>query len=482
MSANVNVPTAKSGKFEQEFEPTVIECKDGFALDASGELVAVANLRKSLSERVDATTALRNEVLRCAIARSQRLALEAVIREQFSPRTAPVEHGKSLKLSRSKTNKSSPPLDKISTGLFPAIVFEYISARSATVEDPLLFAESTFPDGVSASVAKRLTPFVHDLKRITEAAALKAECELISRRVVCAMIDAMRKVRAEEADKNPSPNDALTVTVSEVNGGKHSVLALSCDPALNKHVILQSHLQKLKRMYRGPDNEFEARCFVMLHRYYALTGAAEDPSVEAGWHGAVPCCFIEGLVREFGTLAGECFASPLNATCDTFCSAFPDVDCHFGSIGSFFNVAFASGIFEANPPFDHSLAVAMGKQMRLLLSSHQPLAFVVIVPTSDTGKQLQSSLELNETIREVTTSELVLKSLDAIFVDGHQQCIENTFFTSRLDTKVSLLQNEAHRVKFPDAADRIARAVTAWKVAQQLGKGKRAREEVPEET
>ena len=47
----------------------------------------------------------------------------------------------------------------------------------------------------------------------------------------------------------------------------------------------------------------------------------------------------------------ECFASPLNCYCPRFCSAFPDTDSVFGSVGSFFDFEFVEGSFEANPPF-----------------------------------------------------------------------------------------------------------------------------------
>ncbi|KAL0482364.1 Pcif1 [Acrasis kona] len=50
----------------------------------------------------------------------------------------------------------------------------------------------------------------------------------------------------------------------------------------------------------------------------------------------------------------ECFASPLNRTCDHFCGAFPDVDSMFvGHIGRFQDVKFESGYcYTANPPYD----------------------------------------------------------------------------------------------------------------------------------
>lgn len=47
----------------------------------------------------------------------------------------------------------------------------------------------------------------------------------------------------------------------------------------------------------------------------------------------------------------ECFASPLNCRYAAFCSAFPDTDAAFGSVGSFFHFRPHTGAFQANPPF-----------------------------------------------------------------------------------------------------------------------------------
>jgi hypothetical protein len=46
----------------------------------------------------------------------------------------------------------------------------------------------------------------------------------------------------------------------------------------------------------------------------------------------------------------ECFASPLNCHLPAFCSAFPDTDAAFGSLGSFFDFFPTEGSFQVNPP------------------------------------------------------------------------------------------------------------------------------------
>ena len=55
-------------------------------------------------------------------------------------------------------------------------------------------------------------------------------------------------------------------------------------------------------------------------------------------------------------VAHECFASPLNATLASFCSAFPDTDAPFGSIGSFFDSDFArGGSYQVGPPYNEAV-------------------------------------------------------------------------------------------------------------------------------
>lgn len=63
----------------------------------------------------------------------------------------------------------------------------------------------------------------------------------------------------------------------------------------------------------------------------------------------------------------ECFASPLNCRFDQYCSAFPDVDAPFGSLGSFFSFAPKEGSFEANPPFVPDVMLAAVRHAEFLL-------------------------------------------------------------------------------------------------------------------
>ena len=115
--------------------------------------------------------------------------------------------------------------------------------------------------------------------------------------------------------------------------------------------------------------------FCMLLRYEAL-----------GSHGsqcAVPPAVFE-LMRERLGVRLECFASPLNAWAERFCSAFADVDAPFGTLGSFFDFSPPHGSFEVNPPFVPELLLAAVHRAEALLAAAErraaALSFVFVVP------------------------------------------------------------------------------------------------------
>ena len=75
------------------------------------------------------------------------------------------------------------------------------------------------------------------------------------------------------------------------------------------------------------DPNFRSSAFCAIQRYESLGGA--------GLQAALSPRAFDVLRSRFGVQA-ECFASPLNCRYDAYCSAFPDVDMRFGSLGDFF--------------------------------------------------------------------------------------------------------------------------------------------------
>jgi phosphorylated CTD-interacting factor 1 len=65
----------------------------------------------------------------------------------------------------------------------------------------------------------------------------------------------------------------------------------------------------------------------------------------------------------------ECFASPLNCRWRRYCSAHPDTDAPFGSLGSFFGFKPTEGSFECNPPFEEALVLRCARHINGLLDA-----------------------------------------------------------------------------------------------------------------
>jgi hypothetical protein len=117
---------------------------------------------------------------------------------------------------------------------------------------------------------------------------------------------------------------------------------------------------KAKRRKTSNDSAFDLnlQIFTMARRYETL-GAA-------GYQAALPGAAFEALRAKFG-VSFECFASPLNSYYERYCSAFPDTDRAFGSVGSFFEFRPRCGSFEANPPFTPALIHATIAHIEQLL-------------------------------------------------------------------------------------------------------------------
>lgn len=187
--------------------------------------------------------------------------------------------------------------------------------------------------------------------------------------------------------------------------------------------------------------------YSVLARYEALRGA--------GYQCAVPGQAFDAAAKACGLgTTIECFASPLNCRYRRYCSAFPDIEHVFGSVGSFFDDnAFDpySGSFEANPPFVPETMTQMGLKLERLLSdpTKGPLSFLVIVPAwGEAGMDFCHSLEESAYQRAATR----IPAAQHAFCDGAQHTLRSKsqlLRPSSWDTAVILLQNAAGAKKWP---------------------------------
>jgi hypothetical protein len=240
-------------------------------------------------------------------------------------------------------------------------------------------------------------------------------------------------------------------------------------------VVLKLHaayLEKLQRLYdrtvqRCGRNvitvaSFEEALFCLLCRYDMIQGA--------GLQAGVPGSVMDALLQHFDCRI-ECFASPLNCRYDRFASAFPDVDCPFGSLGSFFewirqvqkdlhdenadNDAANDGVcYQANPPFCDGVIQELSTTISTVISdnyeqkSQRPIMFVVFVPAWHDTPCYQLLLE-----NEYLAYHNLLKQGDHWYAEGTRHRRRDSFRVASFDTCILFYQNEAARRKWDLQSD-----------------------------
>jgi hypothetical protein len=195
-----------------------------------------------------------------------------------------------------------------------------------------------------------------------------------------------------------------------------------------------------------------------LARYEAIKGA--------GYQCAVPPIAFDAACNELGLgTTIECFASPFNCRYHNYCSAFPDLEGRFGSLGSFFDdQAFfpIAGSFEANPPFVPEIMWAMNDKLERILSDPkaQALSFLVVVPVwGVTGIGYVEQLEASQ----FAVAKARVPAADHSFCDGAQHKTPRTdnLRPSSWDTAVIVLQNAAGARLWPIENEQLERTFCA---------------------
>ena len=157
------------------------------------------------------------------------------------------------------------------------------------------------------------------------------------------------------ADHTHAVRSCAAANGDEASGGLRVWIEPAPAGQLSAHAVNAQALAKLRDAHAacsddGGSNDFDARLWLMLHRYASLFGPRSGEG--RGWQLATPPAAMAAMHADFGVCA-ELFASPLNSRTRRFCSAFPDTDAPFGSLGNFFS-ADIRGIesAECGPPYD----------------------------------------------------------------------------------------------------------------------------------
>eukprot|EP00548_Thalassiothrix_antarctica_P020018 CAMPEP_0194179736 /NCGR_PEP_ID=MMETSP0154-20130528/13144_1 /TAXON_ID=1049557 /ORGANISM="Thalassiothrix antarctica, Strain L6-D1" /LENGTH=543 /DNA_ID=CAMNT_0038895193 /DNA_START=28 /DNA_END=1659 /DNA_ORIENTATION=- len=207
-----------------------------------------------------------------------------------------------------------------------------------------------------------------------------------------------------------------------------------------KQLVLLSNEKEVAAYTTFDVSEFHRRLFCVLARYHSIQG-----------HGFQAACtehVFDVLHTHFGVNL-ECFASPLNSRYARYCSAFPDTDACFGSLGSFFNFYPTAGSFQANPPFEPALMLAMVQHMERLFSNNAdnndgPLSFIVVVP----GWKECEAFQLLQSSAYLQTAVPIAQS-DHGFCDGASHQRRDRYQISPYDTFFFFLQNDKAVHKWP---------------------------------
>ena len=345
----------------------------------------------------------------------------------------------------------------------PLLVFERWLARAMLEDGDDAVPTPMFP-AVDAEGG-----LAQDLRRAgaEDAAAAAAADELAAQ--AGAIAGKLTEARGDDDDGEEAAAGKKDAVTAEDAG---PLLALKVNGEKPYMSVSKAHMGKLRALYcrhslggaprpaeGTPEHgAFIAATFSLLARYDALGGA--------GYQAALNETAFDVLKKRLG-VGCEAFASPLNCRYGRFCSAFPDVDGPFGSLGSFFQFAPTRGSFEMNPPFVPEVLTAAAERAESLLAAAEEsggrLSFVVVVPA---WRDVPMWRALDES-RFKRGETLVVCASDHGFCDGAQHCRppRERHRVSSYDTGVFFLQTSAGARRWPVTDEIRAELVGAMKQA-----------------
>lgn len=190
------------------------------------------------------------------------------------------------------------------------------------------------------------------------------------------------------------------------------------------------HLEKLKTMYTGNEENLNFYIFDVIYNYSVLGGYS--------FHWAIPPKIFD-ILKVTIDLKAEMFASPLNANARNtlYCSLFV-MDKQFGALDSFYNISTnqaLEGGYEINPPFIERLfEKSTGIVNKLLQNSEEQeksLFFFYILPLWEDSNIIES-LSKNEFLLGTTT----LKSEEGYYYYCYEK---SNFIKATFDSVIFLL-------------------------------------------
>ena len=204
------------------------------------------------------------------------------------------------------------------------------------------------------------------------------KADLVASKHSAAEADAIvaEHARAVAAARGRAAATASTAQATTATRRDGAVTFFFCgDATVELPEKVDAKLRELARRAGTNADDVDACILAMTMRYDALGGS--------GFQAALPGAAFRALRAKFG-VNFECFASPLNAYYERYCSAHADVDAPFGSLGSFYDFSPRRGAFECNPPFAPAPLLRAARRCDALLAAAEArrdaLAFAFVAP------------------------------------------------------------------------------------------------------
>ncbi|GMI15303.1 hypothetical protein TrVE_jg10014 [Triparma verrucosa] len=178
----------------------------------------------------------------------------------------------------------------------------------------------------------------------------------------------MSKLTSDLQQKSPKWSDLTLSLKTKINPSDPDIIEVHLkysDRTLSLHCYC-SHFNLMYRKYSQTSSDTYHQCplsriFTVLGRYRIFW------RLKVGAQASISSEVFLRMKEEFG-VGHECYASPLNRSCKSFCSLFYDTDKYFGSVGSFWDYSAPDGgSFEVNPPFDPKSTQKCLEKMNQLL-------------------------------------------------------------------------------------------------------------------
>lgn len=204
--------------------------------------------------------------------------------------------------------------------------------------------------------------------------------------------------------------------------------------------------QRAVKLYTGDLDKMDDLILLLVSRYDAC-GTTNN-------HCSVP----PGLIS-FCDVTTEMFGSPLNTCARQYCSPFPDIEMHFGSLGSFFNpkLEFSTGVYLMNPPYDEDIMSFAVQKTITALKSKAELTIIVVLPVWDpeSQKSIEGKTNFNKKFEALDTitscgymkSKLILSFANYPFFDYY---LNN--YVKVTDTHLIVLSNTNCELNVVDIA------------------------------